>query len=349
MIITVTSVEDLAPSKQMLVLAPSASSAPSSAEKVLQQRCNALLSQLTDALPPGWKTKCNERGRQYYYRTGTKETQWKRPAGPPFVDGDHAVATLLKQWGDGGEEWGVALGIAPAAWCAPATPEPPVLGGARGAEAASQTPALRKLRNSWSGAAPPLRGLQRRSAKELDKVVGIVERAIKAHEGVDAKEIADTVRQVNAWATRAGRQATVSALLANLDARDVAHCKAAASLCAETDALTLRDVAGDVPSERVAAVRLKLKTVLLTQLDVNARKREQILAAQRPEIAAAFAPPTSALRREVEARCHAASAGREAAENDQVKLSDLQVSSLLCTVTFYANLAHSLTRSPSHL
>ena len=311
----------------MLVPSTSASSSgASSAEKVLQQRCNALLSQLTDALPPGWKTKCNERGRQYYYRAGTKETSWKRPAGPPFVDGDHAVATMLTSWGDGGQEWGVALGDAPAAWRAPATPDPPVLGGARGAEAASQTPTLRKLRNSWSGAAPPLRGLQRRSAKELDQVVGIVERAIKAHEGVNAKEIADTVRQVNVWAAHAGRQATVSALLSNLDARDVELREAATSLREETEKLTSCDVAGEVPSERVAAVRLKLKTVLLTQLDVNARKREQLLAAQRPEIAAAFAPPTSALRSEVDASCRAASVRREAAENDQVKLSDLQVS-----------------------
>ena len=36
-------------------------------------------------------------------------------------------------------------------------------------------------------------------------------------------------------------------------------------------------------------------------------------------------------------------------DDSGVELLVAQVSCLLCTVTFYANLAHSLTRSPSHL
>ena len=297
----------------------------------LKRKCASLVTQLRESLPPGWKTKTDTNGRRYFYRSGTKETQWKRPRGPPFVDGAHAVAALLKQWGaEAGTgvlaKWGVETPDARSEpWQAPAVPAAPTLSGARGAEAASQTPTLRKLRNSWSSSSAPLRGLQRRSAKELELVVGIIERAIKSHEGVEAKVVADTVRQVDAWVTVAGRQPSVADVLSNLDMKDAALRESLRELRKEFERIDGADAEEEVaPSDKVAALRSEMKALLLAQLDVNARKREQLLSAQRPDVTRAFDPSTAEVCRAVEAGCRDAAIAREAAENDQIRLSDLQ-------------------------
>ena len=225
----------------------------------LKRKCASLVTQLRESLPPGWKTKTDTNGRRYFYRSGTKETQWKRPRGPPFVDGAHAVAALLKQWGaEAGTgvlaKWGVETPDARSEpWQAPAVPAAPTLSGARGAEAASQTPTLRKLRNSWSSSSAPLRGLQRRSAKELELVVGIIERAIKSHEGVEAKVVADTVRQVDAWVTVAGRQPSVADVLSNLDMKDAALRESLRELRKEFERIDGADAEEEVaPSDKAA-------------------------------------------------------------------------------------------------
>ena len=213
----------------------------------------------------------------------------------------------------------------------------------------------------------------RAEIKEKDvEIAVLVELATKEEQESAAQLVAQEQREEEALRAQTLVRERIDELEAELAARPAAAAPSDASgaLAAAQQLAAAEAARADAAERRCAELAAQLTTAL-------AKRRDELLGIDDSDELAPPPPPyEAALQHETLGAPAAAAAAAQSAEPDEgvdeailahfreLTATDRdvasrylidaafdveQVSVLLCTVTFYANLAHSLTRSPSHL